>query len=144
MESVIRPTPTENLYLIPCGPRRNRASELLLSGRMLELILAARREFDVVIIDSPPFIAGVDAYAIGAASGSMLIVLRPSVSDRKLAAAKLEVIDRLPIRVLGAVLNGVPTGGMYRYYATDYSYTDKGAKDPLGNLATPTGLVLRA
>jgi succinoglycan biosynthesis transport protein ExoP len=144
VESVIKPTPTENLFIITCGPRRNRASELLLSGRMLELILAARREFDVVIIDSPPFIAGVDAYAIGAASGSMLIVLRPSVSDRKLAAAKLEVIDRLPIRVLGAVLNGVPSGGMYRYYATDYSYSDKTAKEPLGNLATPTGLVLRA
>lgn len=144
VESVIRPTPTENLFIIPCGPRRNRASELLVSDRMQELLLAARQEFDVVIIDSPPFIAGVDAYAIGAASGSMLIVLRPSVSDRKLAAAKLEVIDRLPIRVLGAVLNGVPSGGMYRYYATDYSYAEKGAKQPLGNLATPTGLVLRA
>lgn len=144
MESVIRPTPSENLFIIPCGPRRNRASELLLSDRMLELVLAARQQFDVVIIDSPPFIAGVDAYAIGAATGSMLIVLRPSVSDRKLAAAKLEVIDRLPIRVLGAVLNGVPSGGMYRYYATDYSYADKGAKEPLGSLATPKGLVLRA
>jgi hypothetical protein len=66
------------------------------------------------------------------------------VSDRKLAAAKLEILDRLPIRLLGAVLNGVPDGGAYRYYGTDYYYGDTRANEPLGNLATPKGLILRA
>jgi len=32
------------------------------------------------------FVAGVDAFALGAVSGSMLVVLRPGVTDRKLAA----------------------------------------------------------
>src|SRR5256886_17517700 len=32
-------------------------------------------------------------------------------------AAKLEVLERLPIRVLGAVLNDVPPGAAYRYYS---------------------------
>lgn len=144
LEAVVKETPTENLFIIPCGTRRNRAPELLVSERMMQLVKVMREQFDCVIIDCPPFIAGVDAYALGAVSGSMLIVLRPTVSDRKLAAAKLEVLDRLPIRVLGAVLNGVPSGGMYKYYATDYSYRDKGPQEPIGNLATPTGLVLKA
>jgi Mrp family chromosome partitioning ATPase len=95
-----------------------------------------------VIIDSPPFVAGVDAYALGAAAGNILIVLRQGISDRKLAAAKLAVLDRLPIRILGAVINGVPAGGMYRYYGTDYRGTS--SKKPVGNLATPRGLVVGA
>jgi capsular exopolysaccharide synthesis family protein len=144
VDNLAQPTATPNLFLLPCGTRRKRAPELLVSDRMNALLLAAQQQFDVVIIDSPPFIAGVDAYALAAAAGSMLVVLRPGVSDRKLAAAKLEILDRLPIRILGAVLNGVPAGGAYRYYATDYYYGDTRANEPLGNLATPKGLVLRA
>jgi hypothetical protein len=36
---------------------------------------------------------------------------------REVAAAKLETVARLPIRVLGAVLNDVPKGAVYSYYA---------------------------
>jgi succinoglycan biosynthesis transport protein ExoP len=144
VDSVIRATASPNLFLIPRGTRKNRAPELLLSDLMGALILAVRRQFDVVIIDSPPLVAGMDAYALGAAAGSMLIVLRPAVTDRKLGAAKLEVLDRLPIRVLGAVINGVPDGGAYRYYGSDYSYSNAQVTDPIADLATPKGLVLRA
>ncbi|HXI97892.1 MAG TPA: hypothetical protein VNG73_03045, partial [Gemmatimonadaceae bacterium] len=125
------------------GTRANRAPELLVSDRMGALIQIARQKFDVVIIDSPPFIAGVDAYALAAAAGNILVVLRQGVSDRKLTAAKLSIVDRLPIRFLGAVINGVSTGGMYRYYGTDYSH-DGAHKDPVGSLATPRGLVVGA
>jgi capsular exopolysaccharide synthesis family protein len=142
VDSIVRSTASENLFLIPRGTRRNRAPELLVSDLMTSLIHAMRLQFDVVIIDSPPLVAGIDAYALGAAAGSMLIVLRPAVTDRKLAAAKLEVLDRLPIRILGAVLNAVPGGGAYRYYGADYDYKD--AKDPIADIATPKGLVLRA
>ena len=144
VEGAIRTTSFSNLFLLPAGTRKNRAPELLVSDRMTALLLAARQEFEVIIIDSPPFIAGVDAYALGAAAGSMLVVLRPGVSDRKLAAAKLDIVDRLPIRVLGAVLNGVPGGGAYRYYGTNYYYGDTRAKEHVGNLATPKGLLLNA
>ena len=143
LDSIVRSTSAENLFLIPRGARNNRASELLVSDLMGALVLAVRRQFDVVIIDSPPLVAGMDAYALGAAAGSMLIVLRPSLTDRKLAAAKLEVLDRLPIRILGTVINGVPDGGSYRYYGSRYNYAGAGP-ETLGDLATPSGLVLRS
>jgi capsular exopolysaccharide synthesis family protein len=143
LDTVVKSTLTENLFLLPRGTRANRAPELLVSDRMGALIQIARQEFDVVIIDSPPFIAGVDAYALAAAAGNILVVLRQGVSDRKLAAAKLSIVDRLPIRFLGAVINGVPAGGMYRYYGTDYSQ-DSSHSNPVGSLATPRGLVVGA
>lgn len=143
VDAVVKPTTSPGLFLITCGSRRNHAPEMLVSDRMRRLVHAARQQFDVVIIDSPPLVAGVDAYALAAAAGSMLFVLRPGVSDRKLAAAKLEVLDRLPIRLLGTVLNGVPDGGVYRYYGSDYTYGYAPPKEAIGNLATPKGLVLR-
>jgi succinoglycan biosynthesis transport protein ExoP len=144
VDSIVRSTASENLFLIPRGTRRNRAPELLVSELMNSLVHAMRLQFDVVIIDSPPLVAGIDAYALGAAAGSMLIVLRPAKTDRKLAAAKLDVLDRLPIRILGAVLNAVPGGGAYRYYGADYEYKDESGKEPIADFATPKGLVLRA
>jgi succinoglycan biosynthesis transport protein ExoP len=143
IDGVIRATTVENLYMLPRGTRAPRAPELLVSDRMPALVQAAREEFDVVIIDSPPFVAGVDAYAVAAAAGNILVVLRQGMSDRKLAAAKLEIVDRLPIRFLGVVINGVPAGGMYRYYGTDYSQ-DGAAANSVGSLATPRGLVVGA
>ena len=143
IDAVVKKTNTENLFLLARGTRVARAPELLVSDRMHGLIQLTREKFDAVIIDSPPFVAGVDAYALSAAAGSILVVLRQGFSDRKLAAAKLTVLDRLPIRFLGAVINGVPAGGMYRYYGTDYSQADAFGK-PVGSLATPRGLVAGA
>jgi tyrosine-protein kinase Etk/Wzc len=143
MDTVVKSTGTDNLFLVPRGTRAIKAPELLVSERMNALIQTAREKFDVVIVDSPPFIAGVDAYALGAAAGSILVVLRQGVSDRKLAAAKLAVVDRLPIRILGAVINGVPAGGMYRYYGTDYYPAAKGANN-VGKLSKSRGLVVGA
>jgi succinoglycan biosynthesis transport protein ExoP len=140
---VVRPTSTDNLFLLPRGTRATRAPELLVSDRMGALIQLARESFEVVIIDCPPFVAGVDAYALAAAAGSILVVLRQGTSDRKLAAAKLEIADRLPIRFLGAVINGVPSGGLYRYYGTDYSQ-DSALTRPFDGLAGPRGLVVGA
>lgn len=144
MPSIVRATSSENLFMIPRGAHHHRTPELLVSDLMGNLINAMRQEFDVVIVDAPPLIAGMDAYALGAAAGSMIIVLRTSVTDRKLAAAKLEVLDRLPIRILGTVLNAVPNTGVYRYYGSDYYYAGDKNKDVLGDVATPSGLVLRA
>jgi len=144
VDSIVRATPSENLFLIPRGTRRAHAPELLVSELMGSLVHAMRVQFDVVIIDSPPLVAGIDAYALGAAAGSILIVLRPALTDRKLAAAKLEVLDRLPVRILGAVVNAAPGGGAYRYYGADYSYKDGAKEEPIVDLATPKGLVMRA
>ena len=141
IDGVVRASAVENLFILPRGTRVARAPELLVSDRMHGLIQAARQQFDVVIIDSPPFVAGVDAYAVAAAAGNILVVLRQGMSDRKLAAAKLTIVDRLPIRFLGVVINGVPAGGMYRDYGTDYS-RDGAPVSSVGSLATPRGLVV--
>ena len=50
-------------------------------------------------------------------AGTMMLVLRTGQTDRKLAQAKLTTLDRLPVRLIGAVVNDVQAEGMYKYYA---------------------------
>ncbi len=128
-----------NLTVMPAGARRRRAPELLATPRLSQLLNQMASEYDVVIVDSPPLGAGFDAYALSTATGNMALVMRSGITDRKMAAAKMSVVDTLPVRVMGAVLNGIQLTGVYQYYSyyQDYSAQDE---EPVGRLsdgATP-------
>lgn len=117
VEDVIRETSHANLFVIPCGTRRHRGPELLAADTTVKMVRALRTRFDAIILDTAPLGAGIDPYALGAAAGTMLIVLRTGQTDRKLAQAKLTTLDRLPVRLIGAVLNDIQAEGMYKYYS---------------------------
>ncbi|HVH12884.1 MAG TPA: polysaccharide biosynthesis tyrosine autokinase, partial [Longimicrobium sp.] len=112
---------------LPSGTRMREGPELLGSPAMAQLMTELRGQYGVVIVDTPPLSAGVDAYVIGTLTGSMLMVLRTGSTDGALAEAKLTLLDRLPVRVLGAALNAVPATGAYRYYSylPDYGVEDE-------------------
>jgi capsular exopolysaccharide synthesis family protein len=111
-----------NLTLMPGGARRRRAPELLATPRLQQLINQMSAEYDVVIVDSPPLGAGFDAYALATATGNMALVMRAGITDRKMAAAKMATVDTLPVRVMGAVLNGIQLTGVYEYYSYYQEY----------------------
>jgi len=118
---IVQRTAYSRLAFIGCGTRTQRAPEVLGSPAMTQLIIELRDQYDVILVDSPPLTAGVDPFILGTVTGAMLLVLRTGHSQRDMTGAKLEVLDRLPIRLLGAVLNDVPRGAGYGYYAY-YSY----------------------
>ena len=120
-DEIIQQTAYPRLALIGAGTRTHRAPEVLGSPAMSQLISQMRGRYDVIVVDSPPLAAGVDSFILGTVTGSLLLVLRTGHSHRDVTEAKLEVLDRLPIRLLGAVLNDVPHGAAYGYYA-NYSY----------------------
>ena len=120
-EPIVQATPYPGLSLIGCGTRTQRAPEVLGSPAMGDLVAALRPDYDVIVVDSPPLAAGVDPFILGTVTGTLLLVLRTGHSHRDVAGAKLEVLERLPVRMLGAVLNDVPRGAAYGYYAY-YSY----------------------
>ena len=123
-----------NLTVMPAGARRRRAPELLATPRLNQLINQVAKEYDVVIVDSPPLGAGFDAYALATATGNLALVLRAGVTDRKMAAAKMAVVDTLPVRVMGAVLNGIKLTGPYQYYSyyQEYAANDE---EPLARIS---------
>lgn len=116
LREVLLPTSHGNLFVVPCGTRRRHGPELLAGSTMTNLIRDLRQQFDAVVVDSAPLGAGIDPFALGVATGAMLIVLRTGETDRKLAQAKLEVLDRMPVRILGTVLNDIGENPQFKYY----------------------------
>jgi tyrosine-protein kinase Etk/Wzc len=127
-QAIVRGTSYKNLHFIAGGTRTREAPELVSSATMAQLITGLRSSFGVVVIDSPPLGAGVDAFALGSVTGNLLLVLRLGATSREMAEARLDMLDRLPIRVLGAVLNDVRGGDVYRYYSygiPGYGHSDE-------------------
>ena len=127
---IVRATAHQNLSLVSCGIRHPRSPELLASPRLKRLVDFLSQSFDVVIFDTPPLAAGIDGYAISAAAGRVLMVLRMGQTERRLAAAKLATLDRLPVNVLGAVLNSAPQTGEFAYYTYTPGYGIDGGEPP--------------
>ncbi|HEX6750665.1 MAG TPA: polysaccharide biosynthesis tyrosine autokinase [Longimicrobium sp.] len=113
---VVQRTPYEGVHMIAGGTRAGRGPELLSTPAMAELLADLRSAYRVILIDSPPIGACVDPLVLATLSRDMLMVLRNGATDRQLAEWNLDLVDRLPIRVLGAVINGIAAKGAYRAY----------------------------
>jgi capsular exopolysaccharide synthesis family protein len=138
---VVHRTSNDKLSVLPAGHPRRGSPELLTSPRLTAVVAHLRGLYDVVVVDTPPLAAGIDGYAIASATGSAMIVLRVGQTERRMAAAKLLLVDRLPIQLLGAVLNSVPSSGEYAYYGYVEGYD---ARDELPeSLSTAVSVATR-
>lgn len=120
---VLHPTSHPQLSLLTSGSRHRNGPELMGSRKMTKLMDELRKEFEVIIVDSPPLGAGIDPFVLGTQTGNLMLVVRAGATERDFAEAKLQIIDQLPIRLLGAVLNDVrSTMTEYKYYSYTYGY----------------------
>ncbi len=138
-DQLIRHTRFERLHLITSGARVRHGPELLSSPAMRELLLGMRSQYDAILVDSPPLGAGVDPFALGTLTGNMLVVVRSGTTNREMAESKLDLLERLPIRLLGAVFNGVPPSSAYGYYryVAGYAARDEDELHEPAQLETP-------
>ena len=128
---IFQQTRYRSLYFIGCGIRRPDSPELLNAARMAELFAHVRANFAAIIVDTPPLGAGVDAFALATVTGHLVLVLRPGMANRGLVETKLSILQRLPVRLLGAVLNDVQEGreyAGYSYYLAGYEATEEALK----------------
>lgn len=118
LDDVVVNIPDAGIEFLPTGTRLAAAPEMLASPQMQQLLMELRGRYQAIIVDSPPLGAGVDPVILASLTGTLVLVVRNGVTDRAFAGARLDVVQRLPIRVLGAILNDVRGNeGLYRYYS---------------------------
>ncbi|WP_421506690.1 tyrosine-protein kinase Wzc [Erwinia rhapontici] len=101
-------------------------SELLMHSRMNELLDWASKNYDLVLIDTPPILAVTDASIIGKLAGTSLMVARFETNTLKEVEISYKRFAQNGIDIKGVILNAVVRksanayGYGYDYY--DYSY----------------------
>jgi succinoglycan biosynthesis transport protein ExoP len=106
---------------------------LLDSKKMASLIENFSKNYDCVIIDTPPLAGIADAPILGKMADGILMVVRPKVVDSASANAAKEFLARSGQHVLGLVANGVIIKNepdSYFYYSKeDYSKQDSPSQE---------------
>ena len=123
--------------VLPPGAIPPNPSELLGSHQMAQIIASLKREFDVVVLDTPPLLAVSDAAVLASQADGAVIVVRYGKSSRDAVSNAVASLERINAKVLGTVLNAIPAkrGGAYGY---GYGYDTKGKAAPTPTVAEPS------
>jgi len=117
----IQKTTAENLHFLPMGERPPNPSELLSSSRFNDLMAWASREYDVVLIDTPPVLAVTDAALACRSVGTTLLVLRAGQHAMREIALAVKRMEQNGVKPRAIILNDVmPRAAGYAY--SDYHY----------------------
>ena len=95
----------ENLWLLSCGSLAADSSLLLNSEPMKARIAELRKEFDYVLIDSPPLNTYSDGMVLGQLADGAVLVLEANATRREVTLKVAADLRAAHIKILGAVLN---------------------------------------
>ncbi len=123
LEDITKRTPMDNLYFITSGTIPPNPSELLGSVQMKQFIHKLKEIYDIIIIDSPPFITVTDSEILYNITDGTVLVCQ---ANKTPADAFWKTYDRLskkyPHHLLGCVLNNFNFKSSYGYYYNYYYY----------------------
>ena len=116
----IRPEVAPKLDVLPAGSSPPNPSELLGSDAMHALLGEVRREYDYIVVDTPPVLPVTDATVIATIADAIILTIRSGETEELPAQRAAEQLRRVHARIAGVVLNGVDTRrdrhyGYYRY-----------------------------
>jgi capsular exopolysaccharide synthesis family protein len=112
-----------NLSILPAGLGSHRAADLI-GPRLSTLLDEFGKEYDLVILDSPPLLGFAECLQMATAADGVLIISRAGETRRKAVAEVISVLNRLRANIVGVVLNQVSrntSSDGYSYYGY-YSY----------------------
>jgi capsular exopolysaccharide synthesis family protein len=105
LESVVRETEIQDLYVLTSGPIPPNPAELLISKSMEQFIEEAKEQFDYVLFDTPPLLAVADPQILAnQCDGSILVVFSERTEIEQAKKAK-ELLENAHSKLLGVVLN---------------------------------------
>jgi capsular exopolysaccharide synthesis family protein len=139
LEDVLQPWGAlPNLSVLGSGRIPPNPSELL-GSKAMKNMLNALAENAIVLIDAPPLLPVTDAAVLSRVADGAIVVIRTGRTTQEQLGQSLGNLEKVKGRILGAVLNYVPTKGTdaYSYYGT---YTSAPETQDLPEFAHPDAL----
>ncbi|MCF7687321.1 MAG: polysaccharide biosynthesis tyrosine autokinase [Cephaloticoccus sp.] len=117
----------ENLSLLCSGGRSKSPTELLESPQFGNLLEKLKRQYDLVVVDSPPLGAVTDSLLIAERTDEVIYVCRFNRAYRKHIRLYIKALRNSKNEILGVVLNGLTPRRIeyysnYRYYRSYKKY----------------------
>ena len=120
-EEIINET-NQDFDIIFAGKTPPNSSELLSSEKYANLIKMLRKEYDYVLIDTPPVSGTIDAQIIGGLVDGMVFVVRAKQTKTDDLKHAISTFEQSGIKTIGAILNRskADRSSSHYYYYYDY------------------------
>jgi capsular exopolysaccharide synthesis family protein len=109
------------LTLLPAGRPTPNISNLLASSKLEALLDVLDREYDLIVIDSPPILAAADARILAKHAHAAFVVVRWAKTRRQTVRLAVQQLDATGVPIAGTLLSAVDA----RKHA-QYGYGDSG------------------
>jgi len=122
LDDALQPWGDGTLEVLPSGPLPPNPSELIASAGMDELLRSLEQRFDLVLVDAPPLLPVTDGALLAALTDGAVLSVRTRTTRREQLTQATAALQAVDAKVLGVVLNMVPTRGPDAYQAYGYGY----------------------
>lgn len=124
LERILSTQGIENLHVMTCGDRVYNPSELISFPQMGDLILELKRNYDIVLFDSPPTLPVTDSAILGSLVDGVILVYQAGRTSRHALLRTKIQLESARAKILGIVINNLKAEFIeditpyqrYRYY----------------------------
>lgn len=119
LKDVIIPSSIDNLWIIPAGTIPPDPTALLGSQKTKDLLNKLKKDFDSILLDSPPIIPITDAIILGKEVDGIIFVVRSRITGKDVIIKAVKSLNNIGAKIIGAVINDMDvknTFGKYSYY----------------------------
>ncbi|MGI6227489.1 MAG: polysaccharide biosynthesis tyrosine autokinase [Peptococcales bacterium] len=114
---VMQKTKIENLDIVTSGPIPLYPLELLSFGKIEQLFEEVIKDYDYILLDTPPIANVTDATVLAEKVDGVLMVINSNMVTIDLVHYSIEMLNRAKTKVIGVILNNAQYGKeFYRFY----------------------------
>jgi capsular exopolysaccharide synthesis family protein len=134
LEQAIARTPIlPNLFVLPAGTPPPNPAELLASTNMRDVLIQLSKQYDHIVVDTPPSLSVTDAVVLSTRADAVVLVIRSGQTTKQSLRRARDIFAQVNAKVIGVLLNAVDLTSPDYYYYYEYQgkyasyYRDEGS-----------------
>jgi capsular exopolysaccharide synthesis family protein len=119
-QATIPSTILPELFILPAGTPPPNPAELLASTKMKDILEELRKNYDHIVIDSPPTLSVTDAVVMSTGADAVVLVIRSGHTTKPALRRARDILLQVNARVCGVLVNAVDLSSPDYYYHYEY------------------------
>jgi polysaccharide biosynthesis transport protein len=119
-QAIVPSTIAPELFILPAGTPPPNPAELLASAKMKDVLDELRKQYDHIVIDSPPTLSVTDAVVMSPGADAVVLVIRSGHTTKPALRRARDILLQVNAKVCGVLVNAVDLHSPDYYYHYEY------------------------
>jgi len=119
-DAIVPSTILSDLFILPAGTPPPNPAELLASNKMKNVLEELRKQYDHIVIDTPPTLSVTDAVVMSTSADAVVLVIRSGHTTKPALRRARDILLQVNARVCGVLVNAVDLSSPDYYYHYEY------------------------